>query len=105
MEMKRERNRLHAKKSRLRKKSLTSTLEETLESLKAENAKLRESIYKAMGRAQTEQLLQKRILDSHDRFIQSVGQNRVVDSKTGSFLRGLRRKAVAASKKRTRNDK
>jgi len=44
LEVRRERNRKHAKKSRLRKKSLTSTLEQSLELLREENTKLRKRI-------------------------------------------------------------
>lgn len=44
LEVRRERNRKHAKKSRMRKKCLTTTLEQSLEVLREENTKLRKRI-------------------------------------------------------------
>ncbi|KAL3919756.1 MAG: hypothetical protein SGILL_003596 [Bacillariaceae sp.] len=104
MEMKRERNRLHAKKSRLRKKSLTHTLEESLQALKSENAMLRQSIYQVIGKAKTEAILEKRMLDSHNSFIGQVKSQCVVDKKTATFLRGLKRKMQAVQKKKDKRE-
>lgn len=100
-----ERNRVHAKKSRQRKKSITNTLEDSLEALKAENAKLRESIYQVIGKAKTDEILERRSLCAHSTFIESLKSNRVVDKKTGTFLRGLRKKMQATKKKREQRQK
>jgi hypothetical protein len=96
----RERNRLHAKASRLRKKCLTGTLEESLAILKEENRMLREGIFKIIGKSKTNALLEKRNIDSHNRLIQSIIDNRIIDSKTTTFLRGLRKKAGSAASKK-----
>jgi bZIP transcription factor len=100
-----ERNRVHAKKSRQRKKCLTHTLEDSLEALKEENAKLRESIYQVIGKAKTNEILEKRTMDEHYRFIDSVKSCRVIDKKTATFLRGLRKKMQAANKKREQRER
>jgi len=50
LEARRERNRKHAKKSRQRKKSLTTDLEQSLEDLKEENLKLRKCIEESFER-------------------------------------------------------
>lgn len=99
----RERNRLHAKKSRLRKKSLTGSLHDTLAVLKEENMKLRELIYAKIGEKETNDMLQRRIVDSHNRFISSFSgtpDKRVMDPKTLSLLRGLRKNVQKVTKKR-----
>jgi Basic region leucine zipper len=96
-----ERNRAHAKKSRQRKKCLTTELHQALESLKEENEKLRAFIYRKIGEGQTEEILSKRRLNSHLQFVSALQSrdNTVVDSKTATFLRGLRKNVFNLNKK------
>lgn len=84
LEIRRERNRKHAKKSRLRKKSLTSDLEQSLEVLREENLKLRELIKDHIAKKKeasdaaansVETLLQKHRVRSHERFIECILTN------------------------------
>mmetsp|Transcript_58987 Transcript_58987/g.144313 ORF Transcript_58987/g.144313 Transcript_58987/m.144313 type:complete len:426 (+) Transcript_58987:212-1489(+) len=101
MEVRRERNRVHAKKSRQRKKCLTTELKLSLDILREENEKIRQFIYSRIGEEQTEEILSKRRLESHRNFISSLksDKNRVVDSKTATYLRGLRRNVLNLNKK------
>jgi hypothetical protein len=102
-----ERNRLHAKKSRLRKKSLTGTLHDSLAALKEDNAKLRELIYAKIGEQATNDMLEQRIIDSHNKFIAGFtgglenNNKRVVDTKTLSFLKGLRKNVQKTTTKKS----
>ncbi|KAG7344509.1 bZIP transcription factor [Nitzschia inconspicua] len=105
MELRRERNRVHAKKSRQRKKSLTNTLEDSLQALKEENTKLRESIYQVIGKAKTNEILEKRITDAHKGFIDCIKSNRVIDKKSITFLRSFRKKTQLANKKREQRER
>jgi len=84
LEVRRERNRKHAKKSRLRKKSLTSDLEHSLEVLREENTQLRTLIEEHFARKKAasdaekktvEGLLEKHRLRSHQRFIDCIMAN------------------------------
>ena len=93
LEERRQRNREHAKRSRQRKKSLTSTLEESVEDLKAENAKLREQIYAMIGPQKAQAMLEARQETSRTQFVQGLMQpaNRILDEKTLTFLKSLRK--------------
>jgi len=93
LEERRQRNREHAKRSRQRKKSLTSTLEESVEDLKAENTKLREQIYAMIGPQKAQAMLDARQESSRTQFLQGLMQpaNRIMDEKTLSFLKSLRK--------------
>merc|ERR1711935_975018 len=53
----RERNREHAKRSRIRKKFLLESLQQSVSLLKEENEKLRDSIREHLGNDKAEQLL------------------------------------------------
>mmetsp|Transcript_20322 Transcript_20322/g.56521 ORF Transcript_20322/g.56521 Transcript_20322/m.56521 type:complete len:172 (+) Transcript_20322:2650-3165(+) len=80
LEVRRERNRKHAKKSRLRKKSLTSDLEHALELLREENTKLRACITTHIARKQqpsesTDALLEKHRVRSHEQFVYYILTN------------------------------
>lgn len=83
LEIRRERNRKHAKKSRLRKKSLTSELEQSLEALREENTNLRKLVEEYIAKKKdasssatsVEWLLEKRRVQSHERFIKSIVTN------------------------------
>jgi hypothetical protein len=93
-EQRRQRNRDHARKSRLRKKSLTGSLQNSMEELKAENAKLREQIYAAVGRNKTDSMVEKTLATPTNKFVAGLKkpEHRVVDAETLSFLQGLRTK-------------
>lgn len=104
LEVRRERNRKHAQKSRLRKKSLTSTLEQSLELLRQENAKLRVCIEEQISRKKTkfavvDDLLEQHRSRSHERFIQCIisGSNGSVKSKKGKGKKSTKPKdAISA---------
>jgi len=82
LELRRERNRKHAKKSRLRKKSLTSTLEQSLELLREENTRLRKHVEEhfvkksddstTAAMKSVESLLEEHRLRSHEQFIECI---------------------------------
>jgi bZIP transcription factor len=97
LEERRQRNREHAKRSRQRKKSLTSTLEESVEDLKTENAKLREQLYAMIGPEKAQAMLEARRENGRAQFIQGLMQpcNRVMDEKTLSFLKNLRKNVTS----------
>ena len=104
MEERRQRNREHAKRSRQRKKSLTSTLQQAVEELKAENAKIRRLLEERLGRPAVEASLEARKEIGRQTFLQGLRQpaNKVVDEATLTFLKSLRKSlgpaaAVAAS--------
>jgi hypothetical protein len=92
-EAKRERNRYHARRSRQRKQSITDSLKVSLEELKAENAKLREQIYAAIGQAKSDSLVEARLASPAKNFISAFKKpvNRVLDSKAVEFFQGLRK--------------
>ena len=90
----RERNRQHAKKSRLRKKGLTSVLEDSLKELKAENERMRGQLYQVMGEDKLQQMLESRTQRAHERFIEALKQPnvRVLDDKSKARLKMLSKK-------------
>jgi len=90
-EQRRQRNRDHARKSRLRKKSLTGSLQNSLEELKIENAKLREQIYAAIGKNKTETMVKASLASPTENFIAALKkpENRVLGAETLSSLQGL----------------
>jgi hypothetical protein len=86
-----ERNSEHAKRSRLRKKSLTHSLQESLEELKEENQKLRNQIYQIFGPTETESMVKARTAAPAERMIDALKNpaNKVVAQPTVAFLRSL----------------
>jgi cell division protein FtsB len=88
-----QRNREHAKRSRLRKKSLTVTLQQSMEELKAENKKLRTQIYSMIGQEKAESILTARKTRSDERFLSGLQdpKNRIVDDSTIAFLKSLQK--------------
>ena len=105
-EMRRDRNRIHAKQSRQRKKSLTDTLEHSLEDLKQENDLLKQRIRTVIYRnsQEGEALLNKSLQDHiamtvavrssipHQRFVERLLNHKTLDNDTISFLRSLSKK-------------
>lgn len=91
-EQRRERNREHARKSRLRKKSLTEGLQQSMVELKEENSKLRERVHALIGEKQTEAIVQARLIAPTENFITALKNNCVVDNEAKQFLQSLRKK-------------
>lgn len=93
----RERNREHAKRSRIRKKFLLESLQQSVTLLKEENEKLRDSIREHLGDEQANQLLQKENLTeaaaaaSSKNLIASSSKdaNKVLDDPDFSFIKAL----------------
>jgi hypothetical protein len=72
-DQRKERNRKHAKRSRQRKKSFAENLEQSLMTLKEENAKLREEIYTKLGnRKKADSMVDPKASISTDQFIQEL---------------------------------
>mmetsp|Transcript_20052 Transcript_20052/g.56845 ORF Transcript_20052/g.56845 Transcript_20052/m.56845 type:complete len:164 (-) Transcript_20052:104-595(-) len=90
--IRRARNRVHAQKSRLRKKDITQSLEETIRALKTNNTKLKEFISRSTKTQKEKRWIAKRIQasSSTDCFIESIRRQKPLGSSTISFLRGLR---------------
>ena len=74
MEERRQRNREHAKRSRQRKKSLTSTLQQAVEEIKAENAEIRRLLEERLGRPAVEASLEARKEIGRQTFLQGLRQ-------------------------------
>jgi hypothetical protein len=88
----RDRNREHAKRSRLRKKSLTANLEQSMIELKIENENLRQQVYAKIGKNETDALIQKRLESPSQKVIAALKMthNKTLNNDTISFLRSLR---------------
>lgn len=88
-----ERNREHAKRSRIRKKFLLESLQQSVALLKEENEKLRSSIVEHLGGEQAEQLLTKGAGDGGaDAALIASSQgaaNKVLDDPDFSFIKAL----------------
>lgn len=98
LEERRQRNREHAKRSRQRKKSLTCTLQDSLDNLKEENTKLREQINAMLGSDKVDSILEKRRSRELGHFMAGLMQpsNRILDDGTISFLKGLHKNLPSA---------
>ena len=98
LEERRQRNREHAKRSRQRKKSLTCTLQQSVDELRDENTKLREQICAMIGHDKVESILQARREKARNQFMGGLMQpsSRIVDNNTLIFLKGLRKGIPAA---------
>ena len=104
-EIRRDRNRIHAKQSRQRKKSLTDELGHSLEDLKQENdllkQRIRAVIYKDqnLGEEEFNKILQDRILMDtiarstrpQERFVKAILSHKTLDDDTISFLQSMRK--------------
>jgi len=92
----RERNREHAKRSRIRKKFLLESLQQSVSLLKEENDKLKESIRTHLGGERGNKLIEERIAGIHDSdesgnlIAATHGQaNKVLDDPDFSFIKAL----------------
>lgn len=89
----RERNREHAKRSRIRKKFLLESLQQSVAMLKEENDKLRDSIRTHVGEDQAKKLLDDKMNDSNgDLRLTTSSQgaaNKVLDDPDFSFIKAL----------------
>jgi PAS domain S-box-containing protein len=88
-----ERNREHAKRSRIRKKFLLESLQQSVAMLKEENDKLRDSIRTHVGEDQAKKLLDDKMNDSNgDLRLTTSSQgaaNKVLDDPDFSFIKAL----------------
>lgn len=89
----RERNREHAKRSRIRKKFLLESLQQSVALLKEENDKLRDSIRSHLGSEEADELLQKGLSEQAaggGLIASSSGDaNKVLDDPDFSFIKAL----------------
>jgi len=87
----RERNREHAKRSRIRKKFLLESLQQSVNLLKDENDKLRQSIRSHLGAAEADELLGKQFANAEVGLIatSSMDANKVLDDPDFSFIKAL----------------
>jgi hypothetical protein len=53
-----------------------------------------------IGKAKTNEIMEQRTMEGHNRFIDCIKNGRVVDKKTSTFLRGLRKKMQGTKLKR-----
>lgn len=87
-----ERNREHAKRSRIRKKFLLESLQQSVSLLKEENEKLKSAIRSHLGDAESDALLSKQALaDAGGGLIASsaADANKVLDDPDFSFIKAL----------------
>lgn len=88
-----ERNREHAKRSRIRKKFLLESLQQSVAMLKEENDKLRESIRQHVGEEQADVLLAEKMDGSNgDMRLTTTSQgaaSKVLDDPDFSFIKAL----------------
>jgi PAS domain S-box-containing protein len=88
----RERNREHAKRSRIRKKFLLESLQQSVTLLKEENEKLRQSIRSHLGDARANQLLNEKDSGPGADGLLASSQgiaNKVLDDPDFSFIKAL----------------
>jgi PAS domain S-box-containing protein len=87
----RERNREHAKRSRIRKKFLLESLQQSVSLLKEENEKLRQAIRSHLGAAEADELLGKHFASNDAGLIanSSMDANKVLDDPDFSFIKAL----------------
>jgi PAS domain S-box-containing protein len=89
----RERNREHAKRSRIRKKFLLESLQQSVSLLKEENDKLRGSIRDHLGTNEADKLINKQVdQDEPDAALIAASQgaaNKVLDDPDFSFIKAL----------------
>ena len=78
------RNREHAKRSRLRKKSLTKNLQQSANDLKNENERLRQALYTKFGREEIDSTVTYRVATPAERLIMTIQKpgNCTVDANT-----------------------
>lgn len=88
-----ERNREHAKRSRIRKKFLLESLQQSVAMLKEENDKLRDSIRQHVGEEQAEKLLEQKMDGANgDMRLTTSSQgaaSKVLDDPDFSFIKAL----------------
>jgi bZIP transcription factor len=106
----RQRNREHARRSRLRKKNKTHDLEQSIEDLKKENKKLRKQAYAIRKKEDVDLVLQRARSVSTNRaqkFLTSLKrqENRIMSPETISFLETLRINAWDKATKKKRSNK
>ncbi|KAG7372728.1 basic region leucine zipper domain protein [Nitzschia inconspicua] len=91
--IKKERNRMHAKASRQRRKELMGELQQSLQSLQEENQKLLRFLSNKLGGRTAQQALMKEQAKPAERLIEQLKQPnaRILNTKTIRFLQDLRK--------------
>jgi len=86
----RERNREHAKRSRIRKKFLLESLQQSVSLLKDENERLKGSIRSHLGNEESENLLNEQSLQERGLIASNAQEaNKVLDDPDFSFIKAL----------------
>jgi biopolymer transport protein ExbD len=92
-----ERNRIHAHQSRIRRKTLTQDLQTTMAKIQNENTMLRNFITRKLSQTNVNDLLQEQRIKATQHFVEQFCRdptNRIVKGKTLRYLRSLRNKTV-----------
>jgi hypothetical protein len=106
-QIKKERNRVHAQQSRVRRKCLTNDLHSIMQHLREDNQRLRVLIANRFGSNDLAQQLIDQQRSAHtQRFIDQLRQrkNHVVHAKTKRFLRGLQKNLQASRSYKAKQD-
>jgi len=86
----RERNREHAKRSRIRKKFLLESLQQSVSLLKEENEKLRDAIKTHLGEEEASELLNSKNLAEQSLIASGANEaNKVLDDPDFSFIKAI----------------
>ncbi|CAJ1944615.1 unnamed protein product [Cylindrotheca closterium] len=91
-QIRREKNREHAKKSRSKKRDYNTALEESVMALREENKKLRELVCSQFGEAKAATMVKERIRTPEDKMIEALKKpsNKVLSKSVVHFLQSLR---------------
>jgi hypothetical protein len=92
-----ERNRIHAHQSRIRRKTLTQDLQTTMTKIQNENTMLRNFITRKLSQTNVNDMLQEQRIKATQHFVEQFCRdptNRIVKGKTLRYLRSLRNKTV-----------
>lgn len=91
-QIRREKNREHAKKSRSKKRDYNNALEESVVALRQENKKLRELVYGRFGETEAKSMVRERIRTPEDKMIEDLKKpaNKVLSQSVIHYLQSLR---------------
>ncbi|KAG7343533.1 bZIP basic region leucine zipper domain containing protein [Nitzschia inconspicua] len=104
--IKKERNRMHAKASRQRRKELMGELQQSLQSLQEENQTLLRFLSNKWGGRTTQQALMKEQAKPAERLIEQLKQPnaRILNTKTIRFLQDLRKELPPLQERKENNN-
>ncbi|KAL3941392.1 MAG: hypothetical protein SGBAC_004250 [Bacillariaceae sp.] len=90
-QIRREKNREHAKKSRSKKRDYSIALEESVMALREENRKLRELVYRKFGETKAKTMVKERIRTPEDKMVESLKKqdNKVLSKSVIHYLQSL----------------